>query len=64
MARVLPFEKLMEREIRRMVDEAATMEPALRLDALKLGVDWQKATAKRAASEKTASFFQDPPEDD
>ncbi|HJR14246.1 MAG TPA: hypothetical protein VJ833_10150 [Rhodanobacteraceae bacterium] len=54
----------MEREIRRMVDEAATMEPALRLDALKLGVDWQKATAKRAANEKSASFFQDPPEDD
>lgn len=57
MARPIPFKKLMEREIRKVVEAASTMEPQFRLDALKLGVDWQKTINKDAYASERGAFF-------
>lgn len=57
MSRPIPFKKLMEREIRKVVEAASGLEPALRLDALKLGVDWQKTINKDADASERGSFF-------
>lgn len=57
MARPIRFKKLMEREIRKVVEAASTMEPQFRLDALKLGVDWQKTINKDADASERGAFF-------
>ena len=64
MARLIPFEKLLEREIRKVVEAASSLEPAQRLDALKLGVDWQKAISKREGNAAMGAFFNEEPTDD
>lgn len=64
MAYVVPFKKLLEKEIRKVIEAASTMEPAERLDALKLGVDWQKAMNKDADNSQRGSFFAEEPNDD
>ena len=57
MARPIPFKKLLEREIRKVIEAASALEPALRLDALKLGVDWQKAINKDSDASERGAFF-------
>lgn len=64
MSRPIPFTKLLEREIRKVVEAASDMEPAERLDALKLGVDWQKAMNKNADVSQRGSFFAEETDDD
>lgn len=63
MSRPIPFKKLMEREIRKVVEAASGLEPALRLDALKLGVDWQKTINKDADASERGAFFNQPEEE-
>lgn len=57
MPRAIPLDKLLEKEIRALVEDARTMEYAQRIDALKLGVDWQKAQAKLQGDGEYGSFF-------
>lgn len=64
MAYVIPFKKLLEKEIREVIKAASTMEPAQRLDALKLGVDWQKVMNKDSDNAERGSFFNEGNDDD
>ncbi len=57
MALPIPFKMLMERGIRRVVVAGSSLEPQFRLDALKLGVDWQKTINKDADASERGAFF-------
>lgn len=57
MPRAVPLSKLLEKEIRALVEDARTMEYAQRIDALKLGVDWQKAQSKVQGDAEFGTFF-------
>lgn len=57
MPRAVPLSKLLEKEIRALVEDARTMDYAQRVDALKLGVDWQKAQAKVQGDAEFGAFF-------